>query len=336
MVTLALTPGCPSGIGPEIAPRALLSAGLAPSTKIIWCASAALLEKHAKAAQITYTHSEAGVVLSHEGRQLAVLCWMADKDDLGLLVEPGKPDDNAIKAQRYYLRLATELARTKKVQGLVTGPMRKTALADIDGQHFDGQTEFLHHFLAKDNEPPLMCFAGAAFLLGLATIHVPMKTLCERITKESLTTHIQRLHDAAQHYYGVTHPRITIFGLNPHAGEHGLIGDEEQTLIAPLIHELKQKGFNLEGPVAADGFFGHIASDPDAPKPHAVLAMYHDQGLSPYKLLCKGAGVNMTLGLSVPRTSPAHGTADALAGRHKAKPDAFIHALQIAERLAMV
>jgi 4-hydroxythreonine-4-phosphate dehydrogenase len=214
------------------------------------------------------------------------------------------------------------------VQGIVTGPIRKAALANVYGIHFDGQTEYLHHFLAADKKPPLMCFAGADFLLGLLTIHVPLKDVSSRVTSALIDSQVRRLREGATSYFRLKkEPRLLVFGLNPHAGEQGLIGHEEIDTIAPALDKLRHEGFMIEGPAAADGFFGSLATG--AAAPHAVLAMYHDQGLGPYKLLCKGIGVNMTIGLTVARTSPAHGTADALAGTYTASSASMAKALEV-------
>jgi 4-hydroxythreonine-4-phosphate dehydrogenase len=323
MTTLALTPGCPAGIGPEIFPLALEQAKLKTATQLIWCASPALFLKHAKDAKRN------GQLLTLSSGQ-TIECTLRDEDDLALLVKAGHPDSNALASQRGSLDIAIKLAKEKMVQGIVTGPIRKAALADVNGIRFDGQTEYLHHFLAADKNPPLMCFAGADFLLGLATIHVPIKNVARAITPDLLDSHVRRLNNAVKSYFGTRKPRIVVFGLNPHAGEGGLIGDEESLVIQPVLEKLRKEGCSIEGPVAADGFFGQIASgDNSVPKPHAVLAMYHDQGLGPYKLLCKGVGVNMTMGLTVARTSPAHGTADTLAGTYKASPASMARALEV-------
>lgn len=347
MPTLALTPGCPAGIGPEIFPKALTEAKLDPSTNFVWCASAGLLEKHAKASGIDSERNEKVVTLKSHGREIKITCQVEDTDDRALFVNPGEVTEDALRSQREALEIAIKLAQAKKIQGMVTGPIRKAALADVGGMRFDGQTEYLHHFLAADDNPPLMCFAGADFLLGLATIHVPLKDVADQITPALLDAKIRRLHEAVRqlqknpptpfHKGGenASAPRIVVFGLNPHAGENGLIGDEEIRVIGPAIEKLKAEGFNLEGPVAADGFFGHLSMLQSSEVPHAVLAMYHDQGLSPYKLLCKGVGVNMTLGLTIARTSPAHGTADALAGKYQASAASVTRAIEFAQKMSI-
>jgi len=312
MAKLALTPGCPAGIGPEILPAALKLARLPKDITLIWCASPALFLKYDKTAT-----RQGQTILTVSG--YTIECTAKDEDDRALLVKPGTVDTNALAAQKQALDDAISLAKQNKVQGIVTGPIRKAALADVNGIRFDGQTEYLHHFLAADKEPPTMCFAGADFLLGLATIHVPLKDVAAKITCQLLESHIRRLDS---HLKGQAN--ITVLGLNPHAGENGLIGDEEVRVVIPCIKKLNQEGFRITGQVAADGFCAHMQNTPQA-----VLAMYHSQGLAPCELLCKGIAVNMTLGLTIARTSPAHGTADDLAGTGKADPASLVKALEV-------
>lgn len=320
MPTLALTPGCPSGIGPEIFADALLKAKLPIDTRLVWCASPALFLKYAPSAK----RNGNNIVWGNH----TIQCEMADKDDASLHAKPGAPDSQALAMQLRFLDIAIALAKANQVQGIVTGPIRKAALSNVNGVRFDGQTEYLHHFLASDKDPPLMCFAGADFLLGLATIHVPLKDVSARITGPLIESQLRRLRQGAKSFFRLkVEPNLAVLGLNPHAGEGGLIGQEEMQTIVPALEALRQEGFSIEGPLAADGFFSNLATQPAAH--HAVLAMFHDQGLGPYKLLCKGVGVNMTIGLRVPRTSPAHGTADSLAGTHQASSASLIRALEV-------
>ena len=327
MTVLALTPGCPNGIGPEIAPLALAHAKLRPSTSIVWCERPSLFERHAKAYGISFHRRENTIILDTPVGALAIECTLPEST----------PALDTLSSQKNSLLKAIELAKQKKVDAIVTGPIRKKALQDIDRRSFPGQTELLHFHLKADDRPPLMCFAGGSFLLGLATIHVPIKDVASQITPALLKEKIARLQEACRLFYQTdkTHSRISVLGLNPHAGEDGLIGDEEQTILIPTLNKLKQQGFCIKGPLPADGFWGHVQKMSPGEQPHAVLAMMHDQGLGPYKLLCQGHVANITLGLTIPRTSPAHGTADDIAGLYKADPASMIKALQVAEALAI-
>jgi 4-hydroxythreonine-4-phosphate dehydrogenase len=220
---------------------------------------------------------------------------------------------------------AIKLARAGEIQALVTGPVHKSILQNIDGKSYPGQTELLHTYLAADSKPPLMVFVGGPFILGLATVHLPIKQVCGAITSENLTLKLERLITSSAQRLNKPEKevRVAVLGLNPHAGEGGLLGDEEILVISPVIKVFQQKGYQVEGPLAADGFFGFYRRDFDC-----VMAMMHDQGLAPYKLLAQGKAANMTLGLTIPRASPAHGTADDLVGTGLASPESLIVAIE--------
>ncbi len=224
------------------------------------------------------------------------------------------------------LMQAIEFAQAGKIQALVTGPVHKNILQNINGKSYPGQTEVLHDYLAADSKPPLMVFVGGPFVLGLATVHLPIKQVSPAITHQNLSQKLERLiTGTALMLKKPEHAvRVAVLGLNPHAGEDGLLGDEEQLVISPVIRAFQQKGFQVTGPLAADGFFGYYRGDFDA-----VMAMMHDQGLGPYKLLAKGRAANLTLGLKIPRASPAHGTADDLVGTGLASPESLVSAIEV-------
>lgn len=221
---------------------------------------------------------------------------------------------------------AIKLAQTGEIQALVTGPVHKSILQNIDGKSYPGQTELLHAYLAVDEKPPLMVFVGGPFILGLATVHLPVSQVSQAITQENLTQKLERLITGSASMLGKPEKeiRVAVLGLNPHAGEGGLLGDEEIRVISPVIKVFKQKGYQVTGPLSADGFFGFYHGGYDA-----VMAMMHDQGLAPYKLLAHGKAANITLGLKIPRASPAHGTADDLVGTGFASPESLIMAIEL-------
>ncbi|MES2503258.1 MAG: 4-hydroxythreonine-4-phosphate dehydrogenase PdxA [Myxococcota bacterium] len=223
---------------------------------------------------------------------------------------------------------AIELAKLGEIGALVTGPVRKSILENIDGRSYPGQTELLHAHLAADASPPLMCFAGGPFLLGLATVHTPIREVSSLLTEKLLSQKLQRLIEGAAKMLNKPEKQVhvTVLGLNPHAGEGGLIGDEEQLVIEPVIQRFQKEGYQVVGPTPADGFFGYRMHQF---KTDAVLAMMHDQGLGPYKLHCKGKVANLTFGLKILRASPAHGTAEDLVGTGRANPDSLIKAVEI-------
>lgn len=220
---------------------------------------------------------------------------------------------------------AIQRAKAGEIQALVTGPVHKSILQNIDGKSYPGQTELLHAYLAADSKAPLMVFVGGPFILGLATVHLPIKQVSQAITHESLTQKLERLISGSAQMLNKPEKevRVAVLGLNPHAGEGGLLGDEEILVISPVIEAFQQRGFQVTGPFGADGFFGYYQENYDA-----VMAMMHDQGLGPYKLLAHGKAANTTLGLKIPRASPAHGTADGLVGTGLASPESLIAAIE--------
>ncbi len=216
-------------------------------------------------------------------------------------LSPGSVTADASLLAMESLSAACSLAATTQGAGLVTLPINKHALRQA-GWRFPGQTEMV---AAVSGGEPLMVLCSGKTRVGLATIHVPLRDVPMLITSDLLVTKLQILHDHLQSDVGISHPRIAVLGLNPHASEHGEIGSEDLDVTGPAILKAQAHGFHVEGPFAADGFFGFgNYSNFDG-----ILAMYHDQGLIPLKLLSKGAGVNVTAGLSIVRTSPDHGTA---------------------------
>ncbi len=338
MTVIALTPGCPAGIGPELFPLALQKANIASSTAFIWCGSVILFEKHASHWGVKVSRQKRNFSIAGKQGVIQITATLNDDEDPALEVTPGQPDPEALLSQKNALLKAIDLAKNNQVQAIVTGPVRKSALLNIGGaSSFPGQTELLHHYLPLDKDPPLMCFSGYDFLLGLATIHAPLKQVSNLLTTKHLQNCLTRLNQAAAVFFHLdpTQIRLAVLGLNPHAGEDGLIGDEEITIIKPAIIELQKTGMRIDGPLPADGFFGNLSHTNKDKLPHAVLAMYHDQGLIPYKLLGQGNVTNITFGLTIPRTSPAHGTADDIAGQYSASPDSLVAAIELANRLVI-
>jgi 4-hydroxythreonine-4-phosphate dehydrogenase len=337
-LTLGLTPGCPAGVGLELVPAAIASLveeGALPKTsRLRFFASAGLLVEGCRRAGIEAGRS--GEVVTIAGRE--VQCSIADDADPGLRVKAGLPDDDAITCQRDSLLRGIVAAARGDIHALVTGPVRKAALV-VGGERFPGQTELVHKTLRDDDGPPLMVFSGAPFVLGLHTVHVPLRDVSTLVTPSSLTRSVRRLGEAARALLGVTRPRVVVLGVNPHAGEGGLLGSEEVDVVVPTLSTLQQDDdLEVAGPLPADGFFADVARHKRGVSTmrgvHAVLAMHHDQGLGPYKLLCGGDGVNITWGLRVPRTSPDHGTADAIAGTGRADPSSTKAAILAALKLA--
>lgn len=240
---------------------------------------------------------------------------------------PGHPDSRSARAALAALDEAVDLLQTGRADAVVTGPVSKEAL-QAHGFRFPGQTEYFAHAFGVHDYGMLL--TGRTLTVGLVTIHEPVARVPSLLTTDSIER-IGRLTASFLHRRGVGHPRIAVAGLNPHAGESGAFGDEETRVIAPAIHRLNSSGEAVfSGPCVPDAVFRDAArGDFDA-----VIAMYHDQGLIPLKLLDFDNAVNVTLGLPKPRTSPDHGTAFSIAGKGVADPSSMISAIHLACELA--
>lgn len=243
-------------------------------------------------------------------------------------IRPGQPD--AVSAKRALDALEASVRILKSdadAKAVVTGPVSKATL-QAGGFPFPGQTEFFAERFGIQNYA--MCLSGARLSVGLATIHIPLATVSNSLSIETIVSTGQLLADFARRRTR-REPRIAVAGLNPHAGENGRFGDEEERIIAPAIDRLNQTFPGVfSGPHVPDAVFRQAAEG----EFDAVLAMYHDQGLIPLKLLDFDTGVNVTLGLPKPRTSPDHGTAFGIAGQGIARPESMIHAIRLACELA--
>lgn len=240
---------------------------------------------------------------------------------------PGKPDSRSARAALDALEQAAARLLADTADAVVTGPVAKEPLQAI-GFPFPGQTEFFAAAFGVDDFGMLL--TGDTLTVGLATIHEPLAAVPALLT-EARIVRIGQLTAAFLHRRGIARPRIAVAGLNPHAGENGAFGDEETRVIAPAIARLNVLHPGVfTGPAVPDAVFRDAAQGHF----HAVLAMYHDQGLIPLKLLDFDTAVNVTLGLPKPRTSPDHGTAFGIAGQGRANPASMIAAIRLACELA--
>ncbi len=216
----------------------------------------------------------------------------------------------------------------KNCEALVTAPINKEAI-HLAGYNFPGHTEFLAE--KTGTEYPLMMMLSKKLNIGLVTTHIPIQQVSRSVTGADITRSVHILNDTLKTSMNIEHPHIAILGLNPHAGDGGVLGDEEVETINPAVNRLREQGLNLDGPFPADGFFGrHSYKYYDA-----VLAMYHDQGLIPFKLLSTNEGVNFTAGLPIIRTSPDHGTAYTISGLGQADSSSFVEAYNRAVTMAL-
>ena len=232
----------------------------------------------------------------------------------------GKASEESGKFAFKALETAVNDLKNKHIDALVTAPINKHAM-QLGGFRYPGHTEYLTESLGTKES--LMLMVSDNLRIGVVTNHLPLKDVVPNITKEKIREKLVILHDTLRMDFGIERPTIAVLGLNPHAGDQGTLGQEEEQIIRPAIVERKKKGMMVMGPYPADAFFG----SGEYTKFDAILAMYHDQGLVPFKALSFGNGVNYTAGLPAVRTSPDHGTAYDLAGKNAADPSSFRQAL---------
>lgn len=213
---------------------------------------------------------------------------------------------------------------------IVTAPTSKEAM-NLAGHKFNGQTEVLEHFLAHDGQKAEMLFASKDFRVLLLTRHMPLKDVPKNLTKSLVIEKIERLRSYFQNKLFINRPSFALCALNPHAGENGLLGDEEEKIILPAIEAVRNRGINITNPLPADTLFikGVQSYLKDEKPPYdCYIACYHDQGLIPIKSVASEKTVNMTIGLDIIRTSPSHGTAFDIAGKNIANPESMIEAIK--------
>ena len=237
-------------------------------------------------------------------------------------IDIGKPSYESGESAYIALDCATKDLKENKIDVLVTLPINKDSIQS-DQFNFPGHTEFLEKRFAGEGDKALMIMATQNMRVALATTHIPIKDVSSALSKELIAEKIRTLDYTLKRDFSIDAPRIAVLGLNPHAGENGLLGKEEKEIIAPVIKEAQEEWILCAGPFAADGFFGseHFKEF------DAILAMYHDQGLIPFKIMAMDTGVNFTAGLPIVRTSPDHGTAYDIAGKNKASDESFRQAI---------
>jgi len=245
-------------------------------------------------------------------------CWETEFE-----LKPGTPTKESGQAALQSLRAACLDLKENRIDGLVTAPIDKDNIQAEDF-HFPGHTEFLTDYFEA---PESLMFLVSDFLrVATVTGHVPLKEVVQKLTTDLIYVKAKILLESLKKDFGILKPRVALLGINPHAGENGLLGKEEEEIVIPAMRRLKEQGHLVFGPYPADGFFGtgHYK------QVDAVLAMYHDQGLIPFKTLAFNNGVNFTAGLPVVRTSPDHGTAFDIAGKNVARETSFREALFLA------
>jgi 4-hydroxythreonine-4-phosphate dehydrogenase len=294
MRPLVVTPGDPAGVGPEVAVKALRSLGT-PAVLV--------------------------------GDPDAIECWSGPLPRVttvgpvsGLaILDPRLDEPTEVAA----IRVATRACLDGAARALVTGPIHKARLA-ARGFHHPGHTDFLAELCGVQR--PVMAFVGGDLRVCLVTVHVPLRHVADRITRARVLHTLRVAHAALRDQLGIARPRLLVCGLNPHAGDSGLLGREEIEEIAPACAQASAEGLRVTGPVSSEAAFRSMTQG----RADMVVAMYHDQGLAPLKLVDFGRSVNWTLGLPMVRTSVDHGTADDIAGQGIADPASMIAAIQLA------
>jgi len=241
-----------------------------------------------------------------------------------LQIEPGTASKEAGEAAFKALERAVADLREGTIDVLVTAPINKDVIQSPTFS-FPGHTEYLESSLG-DGDKSLMMLCTESLRVALVTAHMPLSRVPESVTKEAILEKLSIFNESLKKDFCIEAPKIAVLSLNPHAGENGLLGKEEQETIIPAINEASENGIWAFGPYASDGFFGTEAYN----KFDGVLAMYHDQGLAPFKTLAMSSGVNYTAGLKYIRTSPDHGTGFDIAGQDKASPESMLHAIYMA------
>jgi len=240
-----------------------------------------------------------------------------------VFVEPGQSTPESAKAAMTALERAVADIKEGHIDVLVTAPFNKRAMTN-EGFGYTGHTEYLEKEFGVDEVAMIM--VCDRLKVGVVTGHIALKDVVKSITKEKILKKLRLMKTSLERDFGVDAPKIAVLGLNPHCGDGGLLGDEEQTIILPAVQEANAEGILAFGPYSPDGFFGLG----NYSKFDAVLAMYHDQGLTPFKALAFEEGVNFTAGLPIVRTSPDHGTAYEMAGRDMADPHSMMAAIYTA------
>ncbi len=325
---IGITMGDPTGIGPEIVVKALSMKEPFQVCRPFVFGDRGVLSKTIEMLGLT-TSLEVFEKIPEEG-YAPQRVFLAPSSPLKVdSVLFGKPDRACGEAMAQYVVEAVKRVRIGELDAMTTCPINKHAINQA-GYPFPGHTEFLAHLVQAPSVA--MMFLGPKWKIVLVTTHLPLKDISRWITSDRILTKVRITDEGLKKYFGILHPRIAVLALNPHAGEEGLLGEEETREIIPAITLARSQGIMVEGPFPADSFFNLSAPVTF----DAVLSMYHDQGLIPMKMSDFKEAVNFTLGLPLIRTSVGHGTAYDIAGKGLADPSNLIQAIIAASQLAQL
>jgi len=317
---IGITLGEPNGIGPEVVLKSLLDHRITEHFIPVLYGSGRAIAYYKKQLNIEeFNYSQVRQRGQYAPKQVNVVnCW-----DENLEINPGKISKETGKASLDALQKACEDLKENHLDALVTAPIDKQSIHS-ENFPFAGHTGFLTQYFGATQS--LMLMVGEKLKVGLVTEHIPLQEVAASLTEEKILSKYRILEKSLKEDFGIVKPKIAILALNPHAGDNGLIGKEEEEILKPLVNKLKNENKLIAGPFPADGFFaaGQYA------KFDAVLALYHDQGLIPFKSIAFEDGVNFTAGLSIIRTSPDHGTAYNIAGKNMANESSMRAAIYLA------
>ena len=319
-IKIGITHGDPNGIGYEVILKAFSDPAMLDLCTPVIYGSPKVAAYHRKALdlQANFVIVNSAEEVEHERLNL-VPCTAEE-----VKIDFGQDTAEAGRAALAALERAIIDWRAGLIDVMVTAPINKHSIQS-DTFHFPGHTEFIQERVG-DGQEALMVLMNDQLRVALVTTHLPISQVAEAVTEERVLARLRAFHLALRRDFGISNPRIAVLALNPHCGDNGLLGSEEQTVLAPAMAQAAQEHISCFGPFAADGFFGTRQYE------HfdGVLAMYHDQGLAPFKVLAMNDGVNFTAGLPIVRTSPDHGTAFDIAGQGVADESSFRQAIYTA------
>jgi len=317
---IGITLGDVNGIGPEVIIKSLLNSGILKYLTPVIYGSDKVLSFYCKKLAIenlNYRQCNSIEKIVY-GKTNVISVW-----DEAIEVTPGEANEVGGKYALRSLQAAVRDLKSGKLNAITTGPISKESVQSEEFK-FPGHTEYLTE--ESGQKESLMLLVGGGLRIGVATGHIPLREVAKRINQELLESKLSVMIKSLQQDFAIKKPKIAVMGLNPHAGENGLLGNEEEKVIAPVIKKMKEGHHLIMGPFSSDGFFGQGAFK----QYDGILAMYHDQGLIPFKLMAFDEGVNYTAGLPFIRTSPDHGTAFGIAGKKEAGETSFRNALYLA------
>ena len=319
-IKVGITHGDVNGIGYEVILKAFEDPTMLDLCTPIIYGSPKIMTYHRKALEMESSFTIINSAAEAVNGKLNVINCCDDE----VKVELGKPNKESGKAAFDALERAMTEYKKGFFDVLVTAPIHKQMIQS-ESFTFPGHTEYIEQSVG-DGAEALMILTNESLRVALVTAHIPVSKIATTLTQELIEKKLQLFNHSLKSDFGIGAPRIAVLALNPHAGDGGVIGTEEETLISPAIKAMREQGILCYGPFPADGFMGSGAfSHFDG-----VLAMYHDQGLTPFKVLAMENGINFTAGLPIVRTSPDHGTAFDIAGKNKATADSFRQAIYMA------